>query len=245
MVGSGGCVWRSDRLWSCIVRSAAGRRHRSTAPIHVLGVASWSSSLWPGCVTRGSWTPSLLRRTPFRKWVGLLQQLPSIGQVRGVDPGKSVSYGHDKRPGGRNSPTVYNAGLQFVQFWDGRAATLAAQASGPMMNPVEMGMSGPDAVLAYIRLRPRLRAAVSYGISGCHRTDHDRSCDRCHCNLRSGAPNPPHAGTNILRVTLRALTEPEKQGLRVFLHTGCAACHAGVDLGGNSYETVGRRPELA
>ena len=38
----------------------------------------------------------------------------------GVDPGNAVSTGHNKLPGGRNSPTVYNAGLQFVQFWDGR-----------------------------------------------------------------------------------------------------------------------------
>ncbi len=156
----------------------------------------------------------------------------------GVDPGKPVSYGHNKHPGGRNSPTVYNAGLQFVQFWDGRAATLAAQASGPMMNPVEMGMSGPDAVLAYIRSRldyvRQFHAAypeATEPITLDHVTD---AIATFEAGLRTPARWDKYLGGDTA-----ALTEPEKQGLRVFLHTGCAACHAGVDLGGNSYEQLG------
>jgi hypothetical protein len=53
-----------------------------------------------------------------------------------------TSEGHMGRKGTRNSPTVFNAGLHFRQFWDGRAATLEDQAKGPMMNPVEMAV--PD-----------------------------------------------------------------------------------------------------
>lgn len=40
--------------------------------------------------------------------------------------------------GGRNSPVAYNRILSDVQFWDGRAATLEAQAVGPIANPIEM-----------------------------------------------------------------------------------------------------------
>ncbi len=156
----------------------------------------------------------------------------------GVDPGKSVSYGHDKRPGGRNSPTVYNAGLQFVQFWDGRAATLAAQASGPMMNPVEMGMSGPDAVLAYIRLRPDyVRQFHSAYTEATEPITVDHVTDAI-ATFEAGLQTPAR-WDKYLEGDTAALTEPEKQGLRVFLRTGCAACHAGVGLGGNSYEQLG------
>jgi cytochrome c peroxidase len=42
-----------------------------------------------------------------------------------------VSIGVDGKLGRRNAPTVYNAGGHFRQFWDGRAATLDEQASGP------------------------------------------------------------------------------------------------------------------
>ena len=50
-----------------------------------------------------------------------------------------VSLGHRWQKGGRNSPTVLNAVFNTAQFWDGRAADLAEQAGGPMVNPVEMG----------------------------------------------------------------------------------------------------------
>jgi cytochrome c peroxidase len=40
--------------------------------------------------------------------------------------------------GNRNSPVSYNRILSSVQFWDGRAATLEAQAVGPIANAIEM-----------------------------------------------------------------------------------------------------------
>ncbi len=36
-----------------------------------------------------------------------------------------------------------------------------------------------------------------------------------------------------------ALNDKEKQGLRLFLDKGCAACHSGVNLGGNGYHPFG------
>ena len=38
--------------------------------------------------------------------------------------------------------------LNFVQFWDGRAADLADQAKGPPTNPVEMGSHSWDDIVA-------------------------------------------------------------------------------------------------
>jgi len=40
--------------------------------------------------------------------------------------------------GGRNSPVSYNRILSDLQFWDGRADSLEAQAVGPIANPIEM-----------------------------------------------------------------------------------------------------------
>ena len=56
----------------------------------------------------------------------------------GVD-NKQFSEGVGGQFGGVNAPTVYNAVYNFVQFWDGRAATLALQAAVTPLNPVEMG----------------------------------------------------------------------------------------------------------
>ncbi|HEX2671603.1 MAG TPA: cytochrome c peroxidase, partial [Polyangiaceae bacterium] len=61
----------------------------------------------------------------------------------GVD-GLATSVGHRGQHGTRNSPTVYNAAGFFAQFWDGRAETVEEQATGPILNPVEMALVSPE-----------------------------------------------------------------------------------------------------
>ncbi len=68
------------------------------------------------------------------------------------------------RFGNRNSPSAAYAlffpeftlkgGIQGGQFWDGRAATLAEQAKGPFLNPVEMNNSSREQVIDKISFRP-------------------------------------------------------------------------------------------
>ena len=65
----------------------------------------------------------------------------------GVDNHR-YSHGVNDQYGGVNAPTVYNAVYNFVQFWDGRAADLAAQAAGPPLNPVEMASPSFDHIIA-------------------------------------------------------------------------------------------------
>ncbi len=156
----------------------------------------------------------------------------------GVDPGKAVSEGHNKMPGGRNSPTVYNAGLQFAQFWDGRAATLAAQASGPMMNPVEMGMPGPGAVLAYIHSNPAYLKAFRQAYPDVKDPVVMENVTDAIATFEEGLLTPSR-WDEYLEGNTSALSDHEKEGLRVFLRSGCAACHAGTAMGGNSYAQLG------
>src|SRR4029450_6488285 len=64
------------------------------------------------------------------------------------------SCGHRKQFGESNSPSVYNAALHVAQFWDGRAADVEAQAKGPVMNPIEMGMVSEAACTEVLRSIP-------------------------------------------------------------------------------------------
>ena len=68
-------------------------------------------------------------------------------ETAGVD-NHQYSHGVDDQLGGVNAPTVYNAVYNFVQFWDGRAKTLADQAAGPPLNPVEMASTSFDEIIA-------------------------------------------------------------------------------------------------
>ena len=53
--------------------------------------------------------------------------------------GRQISVGVHAKKGKRNSPTLLNAAYNPLQFWDGRSIDLEAQASGPMLNSIEMG----------------------------------------------------------------------------------------------------------
>jgi cytochrome c peroxidase len=57
----------------------------------------------------------------------------------GFADGQPVSTGVHGKKGNRNAPTVLNAAYNKLHFWDGRAESLEAQVSGPMLNSIEMG----------------------------------------------------------------------------------------------------------
>ena len=52
----------------------------------------------------------------------------------------SVAIGAGDQKGARNVPTLLNSAFSTSYFWDGRAATLEAQAKQPLLNAIEMGM---------------------------------------------------------------------------------------------------------
>jgi cytochrome c peroxidase len=59
---------------------------------------------------------------------------------KGFADGRRTALGVGAQTGTRSAPTVLNAAYSRVQFWDGRAASLEAQAGGPIANPIEMNL---------------------------------------------------------------------------------------------------------
>lgn len=68
-----------------------------------------------------------------------------------------TAFGHDRQRGRRNTPTVLDKAGQPHFMWDGSAASLEAQAAGPITNPVEMAAE-PDRLVARLAARPAWRA---------------------------------------------------------------------------------------
>jgi cytochrome c peroxidase len=155
----------------------------------------------------------------------------------GVD-GEPTSNGHKGQRGDRNSPTVYNAAVQFVQFWDGRAPNVEEQAKGPMLNPIEMAMPSPDVVVATLRSMPEYVAAF--------RRAYPDSKDPVTYENAANAVGAferklltPARWDKFLKGDRAALTAAEQEGLAAFLDAGCQTCHAGALLGGNLYQKIG------
>ena len=152
----------------------------------------------------------------------------------GAEP-RATSTGIRGQIGPINSPTVLNAGFNFVQFWDGRAADLLEQAAGPVTNPIEMGAEWPS-------LLERLRAdetymqsfGASYGESGITQANVLDAIVEYERSLVT-----PSRFDTWLGGDDAALTEEEQRGLRLFVDTGCTTCHDGRNVGGGSYQRMG------
>jgi len=155
----------------------------------------------------------------------------------GVD-GTVVSTGHRQQKGTRNSPTVYNAALQFVQFWDGRSETVEEQAKGPMLNTVEMAMPGaahvektlasiPGYVEAFKKAFPDDAKPVTF----------DNFAKAVGAFERKLVT--PSKWDAYLKGDKSALTEEEKKGFTKFVEVGCTQCHTGPLVGGTMYQKTG------
>ena len=165
----------------------------------------------------------------------------SCSSCHGLDTGgvdnEQFSAGVGGQLGGVNAPTVYNAVYNFVQFWDGRAATLEDQAAGPPLNPVEMACESFDEIVAKLaadkEMVKRFKAIYpDKGITQETITDAIAEFERT-------LTTPNSAFDKYLKGDASAISAEAKNGYDLFCQNGCAACHCGANLGGLSYEYMG------
>ena len=158
-------------------------------------------------------------------------------QNAGVD-NHQYSHGVNDQLGGVNAPTVYNAVYNFVQFWDGRANTLAAQAAGPPLNPVEMASESFDQIIAKLqkdkKFADAFKAVYPDGLTEANITDAIEQFER-------SLVTPGSAFDKWLQGEDEALTAEQLEGYELFKKYDCATCHAGPILGGLTYELMGHR----
>ena len=158
-------------------------------------------------------------------------------ETAGVD-NHQYSHGVDDQLGGVNAPTVYNAVYNFVQFWDGRAKTLADQAAGPPLNPVEMASPSFDDIIAKLEadksFAKAFKAVYPEGITEATITDAIEEFERTLIT-------PNSRFDKWLRGDDSAITADELEGYELFKKYDCATCHVGKNLGGQSYELMGLR----
>jgi len=150
----------------------------------------------------------------------------------------STSIGHNWQQGGRNAPTVLNATLNFSQFWDGRAKDLVEQAGGPVVNPIEMN-SPKEHIVEQVKSIPGYADAFAKAFPG-----QQEPITLGNIQLAIAAfertlitPNAPF--DQYLNGKADALTPVQKEGLKLFMDTGCASCHNGMNMGGGMYAKFG------
>lgn len=155
----------------------------------------------------------------------------------GVD-NEPTSSGHKGQRGDRNSPTVYNAAAHFVQFWDGRAATVEDQAKGPILNPVEMAMTDEKAVIATLKSIPEYVALFRKAFPGEKDPVTYDNLAKAVGAFERGLVTPSR-WDKFLAGDKSAITDAEKEGFVRFYEAGCAACHIGTLVGASTYQKAG------
>jgi cytochrome c peroxidase len=171
-----------------------------------------------------------------RSWVFSCNSCHNIG-MGGVD-GLEVSIGHGWQTGPRNSPTVFNAVFNAAQFWDGRAADLAEQAMGPVQAGVEMA-STPERVVETLTSMPGYIAAFEAAFPGQEDPVTFENMALAIEAFEATLITPNDRFDQFLQGDDNALDSAEKRGLLAFIEQGCAACHNGVNLGGQAYFPFG------
>jgi cytochrome c peroxidase len=151
----------------------------------------------------------------------------------GVD-GRQTAVGINGQVGPINTPTVLNSGLNFRQFWNGRAASLEEQAAGPVHNPGEMGSNWKE-VLGKLGQDPKMikQFDTIYG-DGMQPANIQDAIATFERSLIT-----PSRFDRYLKGDSGAISEDERRGYQLFKNYGCIACHQGVNIGGNMFQTFG------
>ena len=156
----------------------------------------------------------------------------------GGDDNLETSIGHGWAKGPRNAPTVLNAVFNVAQFWDGRAKDLKEQAKGPVQTAVEMN-NKPEVVVATLKSIPEyveaFRKAFPESKDPVTFDNMAKAIEAFEATLLT----PDSRFDKFLKGDAKALNEQERKGLALFIDKGCAACHNGVNIGGQGFFAFG------
>ncbi len=149
----------------------------------------------------------------------------------GGEDNRAVSMGVHGKTGGRSAPTVWNAAFSSVQFWDGRAASLEEQAKGPVVNPVEMGMSDLERAMSRVRAIPGYEPYFVRAFGADDPMTVDNAAKAVAAFERTMiTPDSPY--DRFVKGERDALDQQQQRGMQAFDQVGCTGCHSGPAFNG-------------
>jgi cytochrome c peroxidase len=148
----------------------------------------------------------------------------------GGEDNRPNAMGVNGQTGGRSAPTVWNSAFNAVQFWDGRAESLEAQAAGPVTNPIEMGMKSWDDVVARLEKIEGYQKAfdAAFGTEPISKDNATKAIAAYERTLIT--PNSPY--DKFVGGDKTALTEQQVRGMEKVAELGCTGCHSGPAFNG-------------
>lgn len=156
----------------------------------------------------------------------------------GTDQQES-SRGHGWTKGRRNSPTVFNSGLNSSQFWDGRALDLARQSEEPLQDESEMNNSKSQ-IIKTLSSMEGYRALFAEAFGEGEDVITLENIGLALQDFQSNLTTPNSRFDQFISGDMNALDNNEIQGLALFMDRNCASCHYGNTVGGKDFHKFGR-----
>lgn len=161
-------------------------------------------------------------------------------------------FGVDGKPAGfavgglgqiPNAPSTFNTQAHIALFWrtgvpNGEAQNDEALGETPATQPVEMGAAGELALADLLGRVPRYVHLFRQGFPQDDRPISVKNVAEAIEAFERGLVNNSR-WDRFVAGDVSALTLEEKNGLRVFLKTGCVACHTGQQVGGTMFQMLG------
>jgi len=134
-----------------------------------------------------------------------------------------------------NTPTVFNSGLNFRQFWDGRVATLEDHIDFHSKNPCDMGSTWDEVIVTLNSDASYRRDFEAIYLEAPNKT----AVKDAVATFERSLTTPNGKFDRYLRGDKQALSGNELAGYELFKSLGCISCHQGQNVGGNMYEKLG------
>lgn len=134
-----------------------------------------------------------------------------------------------------NSPSAFNVAFNFKQLWSGGVDSVEAVVDQVVKSPLVFGSSWNEVIGKLAQDKPfdeRFRKVYIDGL-----TPANISNALGEYNRSLITPNARF--DRYLRGEPNAINADEKTGYALFKKYGCIACHQGVNVGGNMYQTFG------
>lgn len=147
----------------------------------------------------------------------------------------AFSLGVHGRVGNRNTPSAMNVASRDALFWDGRAASLAEQALGPIENPVEMNLPIKEAISRLNNSKYKKLFLDVYGAIPDKENLGDALAAFEETLETSDTPND-----RWLRDEPDSMTVQQIRGREIFREKGkCFECHYTPDFTGDEFRNIG------
>jgi cytochrome c peroxidase len=134
-----------------------------------------------------------------------------------------------------NTPTVFNASLNFRLNWEGNFRSLEEGAENSLRNPAIMASSA-DEVVRKLRSDPEMvrQFRDTYG-----REPEVAALLDAIATYERSLVTPGSRFDRWLAGEADAITPDELSGYQIFKSLGCITCHQGVNVGGNLFQRHG------